>query len=141
MTDKTSKIYITAGRVLLALYFLLPGAAKLLAPASQVAMMEHHNIPAALPLLYIAGAAQVIGALLLLANRYVRLVSLGFVLYIIIINALMHDFWHFTGTEAAHELQNFMKNLGILAGLLVLVGISPKRILSLKTILRSDKTL
>ena len=140
MTDKLSKFYIIAGRILLALYFLLPGAAKLLAPATQVAMMEHHNIPAALPLLCVAGAAQVIGALLLFANRYVRFVSLGFVLYIIIINALMHDFWHFTGTEAAHEIQNFMKNLGILAGLFVLAGHSPKRKLDPRTILKSDKT-
>lgn len=127
-----------AGRVLLALYFLVPGLAKLLAPASQVEMMQHHNISYALPLLYVAGAAQVIGALLLLANRYVRLASLGFVVYIIVINALMHDFWHFTGIEAAHEIQNFMKNLGVLAGLLVLAGVSPKRELRLKALLRSD---
>jgi len=127
MQDKASKIYIIAGRSLLALYFLLPGIAKLLAPASQVEMMQHHNIPYALPLLYIAGIAQVIGALLLFANRYVRLVSLGFVLYIIVINGLMHDFWNFSGVESAHELQNFIKNLGILAGLLVLAGISAKK--------------
>lgn len=127
MTDKTSKFYITTGRILLALYFLLPGVAKLLVPASQVEMMQHHNIPNALPLLYIAGIAQVIGALLLLANRQVRLVALGFVLYIIVINVLMHDFWNFTGTESAHELQNFIKNLGILAGVLVLAGMSTKQ--------------
>ena len=89
MTNATSKLYITAGRILLALYFLLPGIAKLLVPTSQVEMMQHHNIPYALPLLYIAGIAQILGALLLLINRQVRLVSLGFVLYIIVINALM----------------------------------------------------
>jgi len=127
MQNRASKIYIIAGRSLLALYFLVPGIAKLLAPASQVEMMQHHNIPYALPLLYIAGIAQVIGALLLLINRQVRLVSLGFVLYIIVINALMHDFWNFSGTESAHELQNFIKNLGILAGLLVLAGFSAKK--------------
>jgi putative oxidoreductase len=127
MTDKTQALYITTGRIMLALYFLLPGLAKLLVPASQVEMMQHHNIPYALPLLYIAGIAQVIGALLLLANRQVRLVSLGFVLYIIVINVLMHDFWNFTGTESAHELQNFIKNLGILAGVLVLAGMSTKK--------------
>lgn len=140
MTDKASKIYITTGRILLALYFLLPGIAKLLVPASQVEMMQQHNIPNALALLYIAGAAQVLGALLLLINRHVRLTSLGFVLYIIVINGLMHDFWNFTGIEGAHELQNFIKNLGILAGLLVLAGISPVRKLGLKTLLQSDRT-
>ena len=126
MSDKISRLWSHVGRVLLALYFLLPGAMKLLSPSLQLSMMEHHHIPYAKPLLYIAGIAQIIGALMLLANRYVRFASLGFVLYIIIINALMHDFWHFDGMEGAHELQNFMKNLGILAGLLVLAGHSPR---------------
>jgi putative oxidoreductase len=138
---KSSKIMIAAGRVLLALYFLLPGLAKLAASASQLSLMEHHGIAYAALLLPIAGIAQVLGALALLANRHVRLVSLGFVLYILIINGLMHDFWHFSGTEAAHEAQNFIKNLGILAGLLVLAGISPKRGLALKGILKSDGTV
>jgi putative oxidoreductase len=33
----------------------------------------------------------------------------------------MHDFWNqYPNTDAGHELQNFVKNLGIFAGLLVL---------------------
>ena len=140
MLEPSSKLLITSGRLLLALYFLVPGIAKLSAPAEQLALMQHHNIPMAEPLLYIAGAAQIIGALLLMTNRHIRLTSLGFVLYIIVINFTLHDFWHFTGVEGFHELQNFIKNLGILAGLLVLAGISPKRGLSLKTLLKSDKT-
>jgi putative oxidoreductase len=135
----SSKAYITLGRVLLGLYFLVPGIAKLLAPATQVALMEHHNIPNAGLLLMIAGVAQVLGALFLMGGRHVRKVALGFVLYILVINFLMHDFWHFTGMEATHELQNFIKNLGILAGLLVIAGHSPVRALQPKTLLRSDK--
>ena len=138
MANIPSKILITIGRILLALYFFVPGLAKLLAPASQLEMMQHHGLPYALPLLYIAGITQTIGAVLLATNRYVRLTSLGFVLYILLINVTMHDFWNFTGIEAAHELQNHIKNLGILAGVLVLAGISPRRKLSLKGFLYSD---
>lgn len=37
------------------------------------------------------------------------------------INFGMHDFWNeYPNTDAAQELQNFIKNLGIFAGLLVL---------------------
>ncbi|MBL4853452.1 MAG: DoxX family protein [Robiginitomaculum sp.] len=138
MRGASAIIYITIGRALLALYFFVPGIAKLLAPTSQVEMMQHHNIPYALPLLYIAGAAQVSGAVLLATNRYVRLTALGFVLYILVINVTMHDFWNFAGVEAVHELQNHIKNLGILAGLLVLAGVSPKRKISVKAVLRPD---
>ena len=136
--DRSSQIMITTGRVLLALYFLLPGIAKLLAPATQLSLMQHHGLAYAAILLMIAGGAQVLGALALLANRHVRKVCLGFVLYILLINGLMHDFWNFTGTEAAHEAQNFIKNLGILAGLLVLAAISPKRGFGLNGVLKSD---
>ncbi len=138
MASASSKAYITIGRLLLALYFFVPGLAKLLAPASQLEMMQHHGLPYALPLLYMAGISQTIGAVFLASGRYVHLTSLGFVLYILLINVTMHDFWNFTGVEAAHELQNHIKNLGILAGLLVLAGVSPKRKLSFQGILRAD---
>jgi putative oxidoreductase len=137
-TTLPSNALITTGRFLLALYFLLPGILKFVALPAHVTMMEGHGIINALPLLVIAGSAQVIGALLLMANRFVRFNALGFVIYIIVINILMHDFWHFTGTQAAHETQNFIKNLGILAGLLVLAGMSPWRMPSLKGLLKSD---
>ena len=104
----------------------------------QLALMEHHNIPYATPLLYIAGFAQVVGAVLMLSNRHVRNTALGFVLYVVIINFTLHDFWNFTGVEAGHELQNFVKNLGVLAGLLVLAGISPIRKIDVKTLFSSD---
>ena len=144
MGHPNSNIWLITGRLLLALYFFVPGVAKLLSPDMQLALMVHHNIPYAMPLLYIAGIAQVLGAIFLMTNRHVRKTAFGFVLYILIINYTLHDFWHFEGIEAAHELQNFMKNLGILAGLLVLAGISPKRSLlplNLKTILQSDTAI
>jgi putative oxidoreductase len=35
----------------------------------------------------------------------------------------MHDFWnHYEGGSQQHELQNFIKNLGIFAGLLLLAA-------------------
>ena len=40
-----------------------------------------------------------------------------------IINLGMHDFWNvYEGVSQAHETQNFVKNLAIFAGLLVLSG-------------------
>lgn len=141
MTNKHSPIPYLIGRSLLALYFLLPGVAKLMSPETQLELMQLHNIPAALPLLYIAGLAQVGGALLLLTNRYVRFTAYGFVLYSLIINILLHDFWNFTGIEGLHEAQNFFKNLGVLAGLLILASTSLKRPLRLSTLLKSDKFL
>jgi putative oxidoreductase len=133
-----SRLMIHSGRTLVALYFLVPGIAKFLAIDLHLGLMATHHVPYASVLLPIAGIAQVIGALLLLTNRFVRFCAFGFVLYILIINMMLHDFWNFTGIIAAHELQNFIKNLGILAGLLVLAAISPSRKLTASTLMTSD---
>jgi putative oxidoreductase len=45
---------------------------------------------------------------------------------IVLINANLHDFWNYAGIERAHEYQNFFKNLGIFAGLLVLAAANLK---------------
>lgn len=139
MTRAPFSLSLTIGRALLGLYFLVPGLGKLLAPERQLEMMVQHGVPAAEPLLMFAGVSAIIGALLLFTNRFVRLTAFGFVLYILLVNGLMHDFWNFEGVEAAHELQNFIKNLGILAGLLVLAGVSPKRRLAPSELLKSDR--
>ena len=122
-----SRFLVLTGRALLALYFLVPGLAKILTPESQLALMKSRNLPLAEPLLFFAGAASIVGAGLLFTGRYVRFAALGFVVYVLLVNALLHDFWNLEGASAARELQNFIKNLGILAGLLVLAGQSRVR--------------
>ena len=127
-----------AGRLLLALYFLVPGLMKFAAWELHIGLMEGHGVPFAGPLLLVAGIANVVGALLLLTNRHVRLTALGFVLYILLVNINLHDFWNYDGIEGQHEMQNFIKNLGILAGCLVLAAASRPRGLKLADILKSD---
>lgn len=139
MKFNLSGIYLLLGRYLLGLYFLVPGVAKLLSPDLQLVLMHYHNIPYAIALLYIAGIAQIAGSLALMSNRFVRIACLGFVAYILIINFSLHDFWNYSGGSAVRELQSFIKNLGIMAGLLVLAGVSVKRPLEFKTIFSTDK--
>lgn len=139
MKTNSSTIPATIGRLLLALYFLLPGLMKFTQFENHIALMEHHNIKMAAPLLMIAGVASILGAFLLIINRHVRFTAFGFVLYILLVNILLHDFWNFEGAEAQHELQNFIKNLGIMAGTLILAGTSVKRSLQLADLFKSDK--
>ena len=74
-----------------------------------------------------AGIANFVLGGLLLVNRHVRMASYGCVLYILLVNFNLHDFWNFSGIEASHETQNFVKNLGILAGCLMLAGLTAKQ--------------
>lgn len=125
--NKLDEIAFTAGRILLGLYFVLPGIAKFLNWQSHIDLMQHHNVPFTAPLLLLAGIANLLLGFMMLTNRFVRLAAYGCVLYILVINFNLHDFWNFSGMEGAHETQNFVKNLGILAGCLVLAAFAAKR--------------
>ncbi|MCX2978206.1 DoxX family protein [Candidatus Marimicrobium litorale] len=119
---------ITAGRVLLALYFLLPGIAKFVSWDMHVELMEAHNMVMVPALLAIAGIVQIGGSVCLLLNKQVVVCALGFAVMILLINLNLHDFWNvYEGVDAKHETQNFVKNLGIFAGLLLLAAVDMEK--------------
>ena len=115
------------GRSLLGLYFIGPGIAKFLDWQMHVDLMTHHNVPFIEPLLFIAAIANLVLGGLLISNRLVWMAAYGCVAYIIVINFYLHDFWNMVGIEAKHETQNFVKNIGILAGCLMLASYSRVR--------------
>ena len=118
-------ILMHVGRIFLALYFLIPGISKFISWDSSVALMEAHNMKMIPVLLTIAGITQVIGSISLLLNKHVVLCALGFALMTILINFNLHDFWNtYEGVIPDRELQNFYKNLGIFAGLLLLAAVN-----------------
>jgi len=114
---------MSIGRVLLGLYFLLPGVAKFTAWDRHIKLMETHEMSMVPVLLVVAGVIQIVGGLCLIANKQVVICALGFAVMILLINLNLHDFWNvYEGVNPERETQNFVKNLGILAGLLVLAA-------------------
>jgi putative oxidoreductase len=113
--------FITVGRMLLGLYFLLPGISKIPTYAGTTEYMLLHNIPLASILLPITIVLQIgLGAMLIIGYR-IKESALILAALTIFINIGMHDFWNeYPNTDAGHETQNFVKNLAIFAGLLVL---------------------
>ena len=118
-------ILMHAGRIFLAIYFLIPGISKFTSWDTSVALMEAHNMKMIPILLAIAGIAQVVGSISLLLNRHVVICALGFAVMTLLINFNLHDFWNsYEGVNPERELQNFYKNLGIFAGLLLLAAVN-----------------
>ena len=116
-------LYFTLGRVLLGVYFLLPGVMKVVQYNATLALMLAKGVPIAELLLPITIALQIILGLLLIFGKAIRLGALLLFGLTILINLYIHNFWALAGEpNYAHELQNFIKNLGIAAGLLVLAG-------------------
>ncbi len=115
------KTFITFGRMLLGLYFLLPGISKIPSYSGTTEYMLLHNIPLANILLPVTIVLQVgLGVMLIIGYR-IKESALILAALTIFINIGMHDFWNeYPNTDVGHETQNFVKNLAIFAGLLVL---------------------
>ena len=115
------KTFITIGRGLLGLYFLYPGVTKIPSYNFMVEYMTLHNIPFVTILLPITILLQVVLGLMLITGYRIKESAIILAVLTLFINFGMHDFWNqYPNTDSGHELQNFVKNLGIFAGLLVL---------------------
>ena len=131
---------IIIGRFLLGLYFFIPGIRKFTESDQLTAYMQSHDIAFAPQLLWFAGAASVIGGILLMTGRYVKIAAYGFVIYVLLVNLMLHNFWTMDDEMVAREMQNFVKNLAIVAGLLVVAGYALPRRPSLNRWWSSDKS-
>ena len=120
---KSTLIHI--GRTILAIYFLLPGITKFTSWDIQMALMETHNMIMIPLLLATAGVIQIIGSICLILNKKVVECALVLAALVLLINFNLHDFWNiYEGVDFKHEFQNFYKNMGIFAGLLLLAAVN-----------------
>ncbi len=109
----------TSGRVILGLYFLLPGAIlKISNLEGTSASMAEHGMVLIPFFLILTIIIQLFGGLALIVGYQVKPAAFLLAGLTIVINLVMHDFWNVPA-----ETQNFVKNLGIMAGLLVLAGL------------------
>ncbi|MDE0746716.1 MAG: DoxX family membrane protein [Porticoccaceae bacterium] len=116
---------IHVGRGLLALYFLLPGIMKFAQWDMHIALMETHGMVMVPALLALAGVTQIGASICLFLNKQVVICALGLAAMVLLINLNLHDFWNiYEGVDTQHETQNFFKNMGIFAGLLLLAAIN-----------------
>ena len=124
---KYDNIYFLVGRTLLGLYFLVFGALKVPTYFDTLSLMISKGVPLSGVLLPITIIIQVLAGFFLIIGQNLRISSLLLVGLTFLINMFIHDFWNLTGDPSqAHEAQNFIKNLGIIAGLFVLATIDKK---------------
>ena len=111
------------GRSLLAFYFLLPGVMKFVSWDMHVALMETYGMVMVPVLLAVAGVVQIAASICLFLNKQVVICALGLAAMVLLINLNLHDFWNlYEGVDTKHETQNFFKNMGIFAGLLLVAA-------------------
>lgn len=115
------------GRILIAAIFLVSGIAKLTDTTGTAAHMAAAGIPAAETLAVIAGLAEILGGAALALGFFGRLGALGLIVFMIPTTLLFHGFWMFEGAEQKMQMVNFMKNLAIIGGLVMVFAHGPGR--------------
>jgi putative oxidoreductase len=121
MLNQYDKYFFVIGRSLLGLYFIIPGVSKVILYDANLVIMEAKGVPISSILLPLTILLQIFGGFFLIFGKFLRLSSLTLFVLVIFINIYIHNFWDLSGDPSqGHETQNFFKNLGIAAGLLVL---------------------
>jgi putative oxidoreductase len=133
--------FVTFGRVLFAVLFIVSGASKLLdLPGTADLIASKVVIPAPLTaytsqlesltgmetkqVLAIAGGGlELICGLMIALNFGARLFSLLLILFVIAVTFYFHDFWNQTGADAKNNVIHALKNLSIVGALFMIAGI------------------
>ncbi|MEM9620264.1 MAG: DoxX family protein [Pseudomonadota bacterium] len=123
--DKLQQVVLLIGRGLLGLYFIVPGITKITGWDGTVEYMAAHDVPLIPFLLVLTIIIQIGGGFALLVGHRAQVMAGLLAGLTLIINLYMHDFWNVAeAVQQAHETQNFIKNLAIMAGLLCVAGFS-----------------
>jgi len=119
------RLLVTAGRVLLGFYFIMPGIMKITGWSGTVDYMASHGMVFIGFFLVLTIILQIGGGAALVVGWHTKPVAFILAGLTLVISVVMHDFWTLPAGElqTGHETQNFIKNMGIMAGLLVAAGL------------------
>lgn len=119
------QLLVTTGRVLLGLYFIVPGITKITGWSGTVDYMASHGMVFITFFLVLTIILQIGGGTALVVGWQTRPVAFVLAGLTLVISLVMHDFWTLPAGElqTGHETQNFIKNMAIMAGLLVAAGL------------------
>lgn|SRR5262245_31359739 len=111
-----------AGRIFLSSIFLMSGFAKITDSSGTAAHMEKQGM-VAIPF-FLAGAIalEIGGGLSVLLGCCTRLGALALIVFLVPTTLIFHDFWVEEGPKRTEQMVQFMKNLALLGGLLMVVA-------------------
>jgi putative oxidoreductase len=127
LLDGQRDFILLIARILLMILFVLSGWSKLTGFEGTVAYMTSLGAPAPMLAASIAVIMEFLVAILLILGFYTRPLALLFALFVLGTALLGHPFWNMVDPERSANLTQFLKNLSIIGGLLVLAVSGPGR--------------
>lgn len=108
------------GRVALALIFVISGFTKITTLAATSGYIASKGLPMPNVLAVLAIVIELGAGLLLVIGWKTRWAALLIAFFLLVITPIFHGFWAVPADQMMMQQQQFMKNLGILGGMLVL---------------------
>lgn len=122
MQDTVEKFGPLAGRILIALIFLLSGFGKITGFAGTAGYMASKGLPMTDLLLVITIVIEFGGALLIVTGFKARLGALALFLWMIPVTIVFHNFWAVPADQQMIQQIMFMKNLSIMGAMLYIMA-------------------
>ena len=119
---------LVTGRALIAALFLVVGVRKMMFFAPQVAYFTKLGFPAPEFFTILAIIIEVVGGLALLIGFKTRWTAWLLALFVVIATAMAHRFWEFPDAAYVAQMNNFLKNLAVIGGLLFVASFGPGRL-------------
>lgn len=127
MIERYRDVLILVARVLLTVLFVLSGFGKLTDYAGTVGYMAHVGAPLPSAAAVVAIVMELLVGAALLVGLRVRPLALLLMLFVAGTALLGHPFWSMEGAERGLNQVQFLKNLSIMGGLLLLAVAGPGR--------------
>lgn len=118
---------LLVGRLCLAALFLWSGLGKIGGFAGLVGMLTSQGVPLPPVAAVIAILLETGGAALVIVGFLTRPAAAGLIVFTVAATLIAHNFWAFEGADRPPQQIQFMKNLGLVGGFLVLVASGPGR--------------
>jgi putative oxidoreductase len=124
----TRDLAALVGRVLIAVLFILSGFGKIGGFDGTIQALAAKGLPLPQVAAAVALVVELGGGLLLAIGWKTRWVAgVGLILFTIAASFLFHDFWNLADAARRANQINFMKNIAIIGGLLMVVAFGPGR--------------
>lgn len=108
------------GRIAIGVMFLWSGAGKFGAIDQTVGYMHAYGMPASAALAWIAALIEFVGGIMLIVGWRTRWVAAVLFVFTLVASVVFHAYWSAPAGEAMAQQINFMKNVAIMGGLLLL---------------------
>ena len=125
MNPSTVNLVALAGRILVALIFVVSGFSKITGFEGVAGYIGSKGLPMPAALAALTIALELGGGILLVVGYKVRIVAVLFFLWLIPTTFIFHKFWGIDPAQAQNQMNNFFKNVSIMGAMLLLATFGP----------------